>query len=368
MTIAVPVKPKLTPTSSYDLVDAPINDPQLKKIAQDLFDEFKAATFRVGLGMSLPSAADSWENLVRSRFEQVSPDVRGRASAKLRSIYDNVPLRGQVLGRFAAMDLSHPQVLVKVRAPLEARPLVTRLASDFKREGKLAFHPMVSLQAPQMPTVLKPQDYLYKFARLKLDKVYCMDETGTDFIGSDEIDLGGIAVDETGDTSKISAFRVSSDFDTGETKDFSPDKTLVQFGVVEGGENWPKVYRVTLTMAERDWGDFPSWIGKLYEKVKGRLKEYLSVAIAGVGGAIGGILGTLVGAVAGWVVGWIVDNVIGWVQSLWEDDIIATHTFTLTHAGPRASFNGAARSGALALVWSGGTGKYRTHTYWELGN
>lgn len=358
--------PELKPTNSYEVVDPPLTHPQLKEIAQDILNEFKASTFRVGLGMSLPAAQGSWEHLVRERLERAPADIQGRVSLRLRNMYDNPMVRAQELGRFAAVDLTHPAVLLNVQPRRELRAVVPQLAQQLQRQGRLAFHPVVKLAQPAPGTELRPQDYLHTKVRLMLDKVFCVDETGPDWAGSDEIDLGGISVDETGDVKKISPFAVSHDFDTGETRDFKPDRPVQLFSLTEGGENWPKVYRVTLAMMERDWGDFPGWISKLYDKVKGRLKEYLTGLAAGAGAAIGGPLGAIIGAVAGWVVGWIVDNIIGWIKSLWEDDLIATRTFTFTHVGPRATFGGQARSSINALSWSGGGGHYRTFTYWEL--
>ncbi|WP_163993770.1 hypothetical protein [Pyxidicoccus caerfyrddinensis] len=365
MSVAVTRLPELKPTNSYEVVDPPLAHPRLREIAQDILNEFKASVFRVGLGMSLPTERTSWEQLVRERMERAPAEVRARVSQRLKNVYDNPQLRARELGRFAELDLTHPSVLLNVQPPRAQRAALRQLAQLFKAQGSLAFHPEVQLERAS-GTDLRPQDYLHTRVRFMLDKVYCVDETWLDWPGSDEIGMGGFSVDETGEVEKIAAFTVSNDFDTGETRDFKPDKSVRTFSVKEGGENWPKVYRVTLAMVERDWGDFPGWVTSLYEKVKGRLKEYLATAAAGVGGAIGGPLGALVGAVAGWVVGWIVDNIIGWIKSWWEDDLIATKTFTLTHAGPRATFSGQARSPVAKRSWIGGTGEYNTFSYWEL--
>ncbi|KIG19469.1 Sporulation protein [Enhygromyxa salina] len=359
--------PSLAPADSFDTVGVELSDKSLLKIANDMLSEIKAATFRVGLGMSLPDDPNSWEQVIRKRLDVVPSDIRGRAAHQLERDYGNKLIRARELGRFADINLADRNVLAKVRPPVEMRADVGRLLKISEQQGRIAFHPSVPL-SPVKATDLQQQDYLYRNIKFMLDKVYCIDETGTDWLGSDEIDMGGTSVDETGDVKKISAFAVSHDFDTGEYRNFNPDKNVHSFSVLEGGDNWPKVYRVTLAMVERDWGDFPAWIGELYNKAKSRVKEYLAGIAAGVGAAVGGPLGALVGAVAGWVVGWVVDNLIGWITTLWEDDLIGSKTFTFTHAGPRATFGGRTRSSTNALVWNGSGGSYRTYTYWELFN
>lgn len=92
-----------------------------------------------------------------------------------------------------------------------------------------------------------------------------------------------------------------------------------------GGNNWPKHYFIKLVMAERDLDDFPDRITELYNRIKTQLKAWLSA----LGAAIGG---------------WILDHLIGWIQNLWEDDIIADGTYHLTHVGPQATFGGSAKS------------------------
>ncbi len=363
-----PQIPKLELADSFDSVGVDLDDPSLLRIAQDLLGEFKAATYRVGLGLAQPEAADSWEALINSRLEVVPEDIRARAAHQLQRNYENPLLRQRELGRFAKIDLRSPKVLLDPRPPLSLRRDVGRLAALRDREGVLAFHDKLVLGGATKGLNLEPQDYRYRAAEFRLDKVYCVDETGADWMGSDEIDMGGTSVDETGEVKKINSFRISHDFDTGETKNFSPDKQVTWFNVTEGADNWPKVFRVTLALVERDWGDFPGWLEKLYDKTKSRVKSYLTAVMDRVGGAVGGAVGALVSAVSGWVIGWVVDNAIGWIKSLWEDDLIGSKTFTLTHAGPRATFNGSARSGTLSMTWSGAGGKYRTYTYWRLFN
>ena len=97
---------------------------------------------------------------------------------------------------------------------------------------------------------------------LRIHKVRCDDETngflGSE-AGSDEIDLGGTTVDESGDTHKVSPFRVASFGDDGDQKVFSPPRRFTFFNLTEGTA-FPKGYVATLVLAEIDSGGFNDFL------------------------------------------------------------------------------------------------------------
>lgn len=348
---------------SFEQTNPILHDEDMLRIGRDVLSEIKTAAVRVAKGYAMPKEKGSWEALMSERLKKIEPVRRERGLSMLREIADNPTLRKQELGRFADVGLESPELLRKVPISTVGRTSVKRLERMTLKDASFPFHPYIRVYggspviAPVAAVAAAPT-YKYRYLRFKMDKVFCVDETGWDSWGSDEIWMGGTAVDETGDVTKISSWEVSNDFDTGETKNYNPDKLIQNFNVTEGGNNWPKHYFVHLVMAERDLGDFPDWISKLYEKVKGRLKEWL----AGVGGSIGG----WIGAAIGWIGGWILDNAISWIKTLWEDDLIAKCTYHLTHVGPGADFNGSPKSSVAAINYYGGSGKYRVWSYWEF--
>ena len=360
--------------NSFDIVNPVLNDEDMIRIGEEILAELKTAFVRVAMGYEMPTARDTWESIIKERFdelEKINPMRQQRAIATLRRIGETPKLRRAELGRFADLNLQSPNLLIKTSVSPKIRTHVKRLETLAMRNVAFPFHPVVRVFPESFdPTIMRPQQtYKYTGVKFMMDKVYCVDETGWDWWGSDEIWMGGTSIDETGDVKKISAWEVHGDFDTGETKNYSPDKQVHWFNVKEGGDNWPKHYFVYLVMAERDAGDFPDWITKLYKKVKEKLTHYIAtVGGAVVGGAVGGPLGAVIGAIVGWIAGWVLDKVFGWIKSLWEDDLIAKCTYHLTHVGPQATFGGSARSSVAAVNYYGGSGKYRVWTYWELFN
>src|SRR5204862_520665 len=78
--------------------------------------------------------------------------------------------------------------------------------------------------------------------------VKCVDRTSDGFLGteaSDEIRLGGISIDESGDTHKISDFSVMTFDKDGEKKTYDPKKQFTYFNLNEGTD-YPKTYYVIL--------------------------------------------------------------------------------------------------------------------------
>jgi len=220
--------------------------------------------------------------------------------------------------------------------------------------SSLPFDPVIRDWRPN-PTDFEPrQEYRFNGVSFTLDRVYCVDETGWDWTGSDEISMSGISVDEDGEIGPISAFNVSNDFDTGERRNYSPDRRVNYSNVREGGEKWPRVYTVHLLMVKRDWGNFPEWLQTLYGEATEKIEEYIEKSVSSLTGP----------TIARWVkavVNWFFDNVPSWIRGVWEDEMIDKHTFQLTHVGPGASFGGAANSSTTTRNYCDG-GRYRTWT------
>ncbi|HYZ87349.1 MAG TPA: tachylectin-related carbohydrate-binding protein, partial [Bryobacteraceae bacterium] len=218
-------------------------------------------------------------------------------------------------------------------------------------------------QVPSHPVLLSQQatDKL----ELRIHKVKCLDETNG-FLGSeagaDEIDLGGTTVDESGDTEKVDAFRVRSDFEDGVEQIYSPPKQFASFDLKEGTE-FPKSYFVTLVLAEIDNGGLPDFLNDLLNWVKGKVEAALGAAlgaaIGATGGPVGAIIGTAVGAVTGWVVGLL--------KSIWEDDIFAPATVSVEIPALSARWSGDETASPESVVtFEGHGGKYQLTFDWRM--
>ncbi len=203
----------------------------------------------------------------------------------------------------------------------------------------------------------------YTKLELRLHKVKCNDETNPEWLGDDEIALGGTAVSATGLTTKINEFVVKNNFDDGEQKVYSPPKQIKQFNLLEGID-WPKYYFVTLVLAEKDMGGLADFLNELLDSVKAQVISALASAL---GAVIGTVSGGIVGAIIGAAVGYIVGLVWEWLKSWWSDDIFSPVTASV--AIPAANYNwpnGKTDSPEYTAVFSGYGGKYTVTYDWRL--
>jgi hypothetical protein len=207
--------------------------------------------------------------------------------------------------------------------------------------------------------------------RLNIDRVKCIDDVGlelTDF-RKDDIRLGGLGVDSTGQQREVAGFKVG-DFNTGDSKTFNPNRKFVEFDLTVPG-TWPRAFSSTFLMAESDGsGAFLDALRKLWAAV-GEVVEDLVVAavIAGAGaigiavGAAGGPVGMIIGAVVGAAIGLIVNFLF---NSL-EDDVFEPTTVTLLLPEITTLFPGAKRkSGKVVEQLTHPDAQYTLKYEWEL--
>src|SRR5438552_1224852 len=62
----------------------------------------------------------------------------------------------------------------------------------------------------------------------------CVDETNPEWAGNDEIGLGGVGLDETGEVAKVHEFLIYDDFDDGDEKRYDPPLRFISFSLQEG--------------------------------------------------------------------------------------------------------------------------------------
>ena len=110
---------------------------------------------------------------------------------------------------------------------------------------------------------------------LQLQRVKCLDETGgswAEHMGNDEIALGGVGIDASGNTVKLAPFTVYANFDDGETKEYSPPKTLMTLNVPSEG-TFPKTVAATLILTEVDSDDVAGYVEDAFNEVSGKMQE-----------------------------------------------------------------------------------------------
>ncbi len=219
------------------------------------------------------------------------------------------------------------------------------------------------------PDEFEGQDFLDKLS-FKIERVKCIDETNPEWPGSDEIAFGGISVDETGDTKKINERYVGGGFDDGDQKGYNPHLDYHWFNVREEmvANQWPKQYAITLILAEKDHGGLNDALNSAWAHVKSHVKSMISKAVAG---ALTSYLGPVIAKAIGEAVAWIVDVFVGWLISLFKDDIFPPVNCFMNHAGPYAKFTidgkwGSPRSRTHRAHFYGHGGHYAIDYHWLL--
>lgn len=200
---------------------------------------------------------------------------------------------------------------------------------------------------------------------LQLDRVYCGDETGGKYaekFGNDEISLAGVGIDATGKTVMLSPFTVDNNFDDGETKKFSPVKTILTLNVPDGG-TFPKTCTGVLLLAEIDQGGFKDVVQKAYTKITEEIAAKMpqgmgrGLAFAGIG--VGAIWAAIGPSVTKYIKGLIAAGI--------RDDVFPPQEVSLEISS--ADFywsDGTKLSPEATVEFRGHDGVYYLTYYWEI--
>jgi len=201
-----------------------------------------------------------------------------------------------------------------------------------------------------------------------ITRIKCVDETNPEALGSDEIAIGGVSVDEDGDSKKIAETYVGGGFDDGDQRNYSPHWQYHWFSMKEG-KYWPKTYKVALVLAEKDWGGFSNFLTTIWEKVSVKVKELIAKFIKDL---LPASWGPAINAAIGQAVAWLVDKLVGWIISSFKDDIFPVFTASC----PVPSFNarwkysngtwGSTKSDLRTAHFYGHGGHYIVNYYWKL--
>lgn len=201
---------------------------------------------------------------------------------------------------------------------------------------------------------------------LNLISLKCVNETGTTNWGSDEISLGGFAIDSKAKTTKITPFNVSSDFDNGEMVKYTPHKNFTSFTL---GTNLkkPVTFSAGFLLIERDNGGMDTATKKIYDKVVAEIKkkkEELESRIEDAGQVV--IAGIPIGLI--WtfvkpiVYGYVKDKIIGW----FGDDLFPMRDVSVTIPNENHTWHGKKTSPPTMIEFRGNDGIYQLVYEWEI--
>lgn len=183
--------------------------------------------------------------------------------------------------------------------------------------------------------------------------VKCLDETdgilGSE-AGSDEITLTGALVDAGGGTFTIPKVDCGEFGGDKAVKNFTPPHKLGSLDL-RSGSGWPKTFNLILGLVERDNGNLPELIQKMYDELRkavgDAVKNYTKSLSKDIGDAIAGaILGAL-------------DKVFGVFVDVWEDDVFRAVNLAFTLGSADDRFDGQHSTGPQFMDFSGHGGKYR---------
>jgi hypothetical protein len=328
-----------------------LDDPFFRNIARRVAQEANLAIDKATAHYAephkypLPAQPDSMEQVIWQRVQTYSEDGRRRAAISVASRLQAGSWTSRRMTAdpgLASVDLRSP---VPVADQVDAFPLPEHLQS------------LAAAVAPA--SILSPRNQVLaatqaRYLALRIQKVKCVDETtGTD-LGSDEILLGGTAVDAVGNTRAISPFLVHNDFDDGESKTYNPPRSLTTFDL-RPGSHFPKYYHVTLVLSERDHGGTAAFIERLYRLVRDRVMS--AVKKAGVA-----IYEKIANAIS-----LAVDYVIRYLLRLFGDDPFPPRTVYVRIPSLRHRFTGG-RTDSLSyrVTFKGNSGHYQLWYDWRF--
>ena len=333
---------------------------RIKRAMSDLIASFELKAARVASGRP---AADG----VEAAFSELLEVVKKSQPFKYERLKQNMerPLaRYRHTKRFATfrdLDMDRDDALLGVDLVKIHKPIVQPVAASWV---DIASHVggLEDLGGSRTIDRFLPQTE-HQGLKFYLHKVKCFDETGSGWgeWGEDEIYCGAVAVDENGQTSSGGLFKVG-DFDDGDVRNYGyPGKQLQYFNIHEGGDTFPKIYTLAVSLVEHDFGDLPDWFNKFFNAVKDKVAEYLAGLIGAAVGSYLGPLGALVGAVIGWAVG----KLFGLIKSWLEDEVLGYASIRATINGYTGNWvgSGSAMSNLYTRDYRGDSSHYRI--YWR---
>ncbi|NGO75854.1 hypothetical protein G6045_09240 [Streptomyces sp. YC504] len=302
----------------------------------------------------MPTAKSAVEQLFAARFKSLPEGQRKKAADKVAAELKS-PARAGRLGDLAKVDLRSP---ASVESQVKALPFPDKLKFPADELRRMPGTSLTGAEETAAQTGAQAVAELRQL-ELRIHKVQCLDETSE--LGKDEIHLGGTSIDESGDTKKVSAFKVRS-FNTGDVQTYTPPKRFTFFSLTESTVTFPKSYFVTLVLAEVDWGGLADFLNGLLEKVKAKVVAAVAAAIGGAIGSPGGPVGIAIGI----AVGYAVTQIFEFLKNLWGDEVFKPITVSTVIPSLTSRWAGQDNSSDRSVEYAGHGGRYRLTYDWRM--
>jgi hypothetical protein len=302
--------------------------PALGRVADDANNAFKYALATVAANQD-PAAykEGSVEADLAAAFAAASADVRDKAKEASTRLLDSPESRKAEFGRHAAHSpeefarlgfdgafTADSALADKDALSAEIQAIANRIEQESRAEDEAHLRYLKYSGIPVSQWSALPQ---ITDLRLRLEKIKVVEETDINAFGSDEIAMGGVRVDNDGTTEKIARFVPPFAFDQGEVFTYAaPGKSYTRFDINPGA--YPRKYLVTMIMAEEDDGGFAEMLNAAWAKVKDKVQQVIAQAIAGLTSAF---IGAALAEALGQIVAWLVTTFVGWIISLFYDDL-----------------------------------------------
>ncbi len=375
-------------------------DPAVRALAEKMLARVKHG-FTTAL--TKPGEAPKSDRVVASSLKLVAklrPARAARAESYAQEMVRSSSLKAKELGAFAKAD---PKFAFG-----------KSFAAELTKVHEVELDKLKLKPRPEQPNWQAP---LVKKIEFHLNSVKCIRETNENS-ESDEILLGGQLIEPNGAIKKIDRFKVSDDFDKGETRnyDYSQCGTIPRDDLPEivtsnncpnGGPNdqyagrklvtssldlekvpWPSTLGLVLVMGEEDdTGGFGELLQDIYGAIKDEVEAEFKAAGLTAGAALGGLfgsvipgLGTAIGAAIGAALAWLLGEFIEWLVGVFnnEDDRIQVKTWTIQLPSPELaairamvgeplpSPAGTLASAMKRIDFTGDGGKYRARLHWRV--
>ncbi|MCD4735821.1 MAG: hypothetical protein K8R53_07230 [Bacteroidales bacterium] len=351
-----------------------ITDPQALRFIDHVTDVLKVSAYqalynqtkkkkvkyqKLRVGGKVQKEYNSFAEVIQKRLETKKPGViesiafdRGPRTMLGKSAYVNLKSLNYKSSGFVLDQIEIKKDFSYVNDDL----FLNRFSDQLKDAGDNSDE---EPKEPQKVTATRPATKL----ELKLKKVKCKDETDPDWLGKDEISMGGVAIDDKENEAVISEFKVGK-FNDGDSKSYSDHKLLKAFALDNVN---PSTFTAFLTLAEKDSEGFSKFLQELYDAIKAEIQIILdglgAAAGAGIGAAIGGSVGTVLGGPIGTIIGvaagLILEAIIRFLIEAFKDDIFEPN-ITAVILNRNSKFTGPTEK----LVYQDFGGKYYVWVYW----
>lgn len=326
-----------------------LTDTELLKIAEDALHGLKYSFLAAATNQDKPFAAGSVEENFRLAIATRKPEKRASYQSIAKAIADQTTTERQLaFGRYANLSIEEYSRKGFAATRLPALQLDSaKLTAAVKQiqVAPVATAPLAAVAAPTpIHTLSGGASGGIPSAKVQsvgfyITEVKCVDETdgflGSE-LGEDEIQIGGMGIDEVGNTFKIKPFDVKNkkgDFDENDNPVVTypfPGKLFYQFDTTKT-TFWPKNYAAIVYLAEVDNGGFADFLTNVWKEAAPAIKQKIEEALTAAGIAVGttfGIpaIGAIIGKILGKILGWVLDELVKWLIGLLQDDMFAPGT------------------------------------------